>query len=132
MALEIAHRENQQHLLNSMVTGCLQGIHGHAHRVRQSSAAEQSQMLKISFQTIAAGLNAGSYQSQEVVKQDIQEICRSAAEAFSSQDQVYLCGDPQFMTDIKLSERVSRNLCKQTISHKAFCEHRTVEHQLGM
>ena len=94
------HQENQQYWLNSMVTSCLQGIHGHAHRVRQSSAAEQSHMLKISFQSIAAGLNAGSYQSQEVVKQDIQEICRSAAEAFSSQDQVCLCVDPQFMTVI--------------------------------
>lgn len=91
---------NQQRLLKSRLTGSLQGIHGHAHRVRQSSAAEQSQMLKISFLSIAAGLNASSYQSQEVVKQDIQEICRSAAEAFSSQDQVCLCVDPHFMTVI--------------------------------
>lgn len=80
---------NQQHSSESSATGTVQGVHGHAYRVRQSSAAEQSQMLKISFQSIIAGLHAGSYQSQEVVKQDIQEICRSAAEAFSSQDQVF-------------------------------------------
>ena len=67
----------------------LQGVQGHASRVKQSSAAEQSQMLNIGFQSIIAGLHAGSYQSQEVVKQDVQEICRSAAEAFSNQDQVW-------------------------------------------
>lgn len=70
--------------------GFLQGLQGHAYRVRQSSAAEQSQMLKISFQSIVAGLQAGTYQSQEVVKQDVQQICRSAGEAFSNQDQVTL------------------------------------------
>ena len=82
-------------LVESMGTGSLQGIYGHAHRVRKSSAAEQSQMLKISLQSVAAGLHAGSYQAQEVVKQDIQEICRSAAEVFSSQDQVRLYVGPQ-------------------------------------
>ena len=71
-------------------TGFLQGLQGHAYRVRHSSAAEQSQMLNISFQSIVAGLQAGTYQSQEVVKQDVQQVCRSAGEAFSNQDQVIL------------------------------------------
>ena len=73
------------------VTGngvALQGLQGHANRIRQSSAAQQSQMLSIDFQSIVAALQAGSYQSQEVVKQDIQEICRAAAEAYSREDQV--------------------------------------------
>lgn len=102
----------QQRLSKSRVTATLQGVHGHAYRVRQSSAAEQSQMLKISFQSVVAGLHAGSYQSQEVVKQDIQEICRSAAEAFSSQDQVYLCADLQFLTKFCCSEAPSHDLCR--------------------
>ena len=45
-------------------------------------------MLNFDFQSIVAGLQAGSYQSQEVVKQDIQEVCRTAAESFSGQEQV--------------------------------------------
>ena len=57
-------------------------------RVKQSSAAQQSQMLNFDFQSIVAGLQAGSYQSQEVVKQDIQEVCRTAADSFSGQEQV--------------------------------------------
>lgn len=103
--------ENQQHLSKSRVTGTVQGVPGHAYRIRQSSAAEQSQMLKISFQSIVAGLHAGSYQSQEVVKQDIQEICRSAAEAFSSQEQVCLCADLLLLTNFDSSKSVSLDLC---------------------
>ncbi len=68
----------------------VQSLQGHANRVRQSSAAQQSQMLNLDFQSIVAGLQAGSYQSQEVVKQDLQAICRAAAESFSSQEQVHL------------------------------------------
>ena len=45
-------------------------------------------MLNIDFQSIVAGLQAASYQSQELVKQDIQEICHTAAEMYSSSDQV--------------------------------------------
>lgn len=45
-------------------------------------------MLNFDFQSIVAGLQAGSYQSQEVVKQDIQEVCRTSAESFSGQEQV--------------------------------------------
>lgn len=98
MVMEVCYGiGNQQLPPQSSATGTVQGVPGHAYRVRQSSAAEQSQMLKISFQSIVAGLHAGSYQSQEVVKQDIQEICRSAAEAFSSQDQVCLCADSLFL-----------------------------------
>ena len=77
--------------INFGMTWELQGLQGHANRVRQSSAAQQSQMLNIDFQSIVAGLQAASYQSQEVVKQDIQEICRTAAESFSSQEQVPIC-----------------------------------------
>ena len=76
---------------DSGMTLGLQGLQGHANRVRQSSAAQQSQMLNIDFQSIVAGLQAASYQSQELVKQDIQEICRTAAESFSSQEQVPIC-----------------------------------------
>ena len=66
----------------------MQGLHAHAYRVKRSSAAQQSQMLNIDFQSIVAGLQAGSYQSQEVVKQDVHEICRAAADSFSSTEQV--------------------------------------------
>ena len=74
--------------LTFVFVAVLQGLQGHAHRIKQSSAAQQSQMLNIDFQSIVAALQAGSYQSQEVVKQDIQEICRAAAEAYSREDQV--------------------------------------------
>ena len=119
-----------------MVTGSLQGIHGHAHRLRQSSAAEQSQMLNISFQSIAAGLHAGSYQSQEVVKQDIQEICRSAAEVFSNQDQVCLYVGPtvtvMFVNSLSkcCSTCVGRLPTQAIIFNNAFCGQCTVKHKL--
>ena len=96
---------------NAPVTGPPQGVQGHAYRIRQSSAAEQSQMLITDFQSIIAGLHAGSYQSQEVVKQDIQEICRSAAESFSSQDQVTFATNP--LTDV---EPVLRDCLPSSIS----------------
>ena len=88
-----------------MFVAVLQGLQGHAHRIKQSSAAQQSQMLNIDFQSIVAALQAGSYQSQEVVKQDIQEICRAAAEAYSREDQV--CSSRQRFVMSKLDSCIS-------------------------
>lgn len=87
---QIAYSAKHDGADSGMTLG-LQGLQGHANRVRQSSAAQQSQMLNIDFQSIVAGLQAASYQSQELVKQDIQQICRTAAESFSSQEQVPIC-----------------------------------------
>ena len=67
---------------------CVQVVEGHASRIRQSSAAEQAQALGISFSHVAQGLQAGLYQDPELLKQDVQEICRAAAEAYCSSEQV--------------------------------------------
>ena len=66
----------------------VQAAESHANRVRQSSAAQQTQPLNISFRSIVTGLLAGSYQSSEHLKQDVQEICHMAAEVYCSSEQV--------------------------------------------
>ena len=68
----------------------MKGAEGHANRVRQSSAAQQTQPLSISFSSLVEGLNTASYQSSELVKQDVQEVCHMAAEVFCSMEQVSL------------------------------------------
>lgn len=65
----------------------VQAAEGQANRVRQSSAAQQTQPLNISFNSIAEGLHAGTYQSSEVIKQDVQEICHMAADLFCNTEQ---------------------------------------------
>lgn len=66
----------------------MQTAEGHATRIRQSSAAQQAQPLGISFASVAEGLQAGRYQSAELVKQDVQEISRMAADVYCSIQQV--------------------------------------------
>ena len=66
----------------------MQAAESHAHKVRQSSAAQQTQPLDISFSSIVTGLLAGSYQSSEHLKQDVQEVSHMAAEVYCSSEQV--------------------------------------------